>query len=206
MLLDVQPEGATHEADDCPYCTPEQQENTVPETLTDAEVQAKVDAAVAEATAPLVEKIAELETAETVTAEKAQVAELQSELDKALAAKKVAEDTLTASLDYLKSVEAAEVETAAREELKAQRVAELDGLLTEERIAERADAYTDMTEEAFTAALADMKAINPAVGAPTTIPTKTALTAVEVVNPTKSAGRAVIVDLYTAGVNVGAIA
>ena len=201
LLLSMKPEDAIHDADACAYCTPDNQENTVPDTLTDAEVEAKVEAAVAEATKANLARIAELESAQEVSTHGAEIAALQVQVDQALAAAKAAEDTLTATVKYLEDAEAEAKSASEREDLKVKRTAELAGLISDERIAERADAYTDMPEEAFTAILDDMRGrVAPSKDAEVTIPKATAMTASEGEAPGSNA-RSVIVDFYKAGVD-----
>ena len=172
-LLKTMPEGASHNAEDCAICGDDSLEGDEV-TYTDEELQARIDEAVAEATAPLTAKIEELETSEEEAAIKARITEattdlttkveeLQAQLDKAVLEAEAAKTELADTVSYLTSVEeekAAEEEATRIREERLTLVKEVASF-PEEHIAANIDRWASMDEEAFQAQVNDWKLITP---------------------------------------------
>ena len=184
LLLAEKPEGAEHDEAQCPVCTPDagtehdsnQGEPVSDTTYTEADLSARVDAAVAEATKPLIEKIGSFESAEgvaeieaAIAAAKAEgeekVAELQSELDTKtleLETVKKAHDELVALLE---ETEKAEKEAAELEARKTERVEQVKAEVSfpEDYVNDEfCDRLAAMSDEDFETNLAAWKALAPA--------------------------------------------
>lgn len=164
----------------------------MPETFT----QDELDAAVAAASAPLQQRLAELEAqvqetevgravTDAVAAKETTIAELQQQLDAAVAARTTAESTLTETEQYWADAIAAHeaaVELAARAQERAAKAKEL-GVFNDEYIAENAERFAAMTDEDFNARIEEWQLIaskREPVGfkaAVSNIPAQTALVA-----------------------------
>jgi DNA repair exonuclease SbcCD ATPase subunit len=154
-LLAEKPDGAVHEPESCPLCAMEDANagggNVT--TYTEDEVQARVSAAVAEATAPLEAKLNELtqtsETAAAVQAVRAElepkISDLQTQLDAAVleAANATAErDSIIAWLEAEKAAQEAEAAMKARMDERITKV---------KAVASFPDEYLEANKERFAA-------------------------------------------------------
>lgn len=191
-LLTEMPEGAVHDEDACPLCAMSLEDGGADDskggsmsdkTFTEVELQAAVDKAVADATAAMQAKLAELEgnqaletAVATAKAElEAQVADLQTKLDAAVAEAtqaKEAKEALETAVQAEKDEAAAAAEIAARIEDRTAKVKEI-GCFPDEYLTANAERFAAMSEEDFTARLDEWKAI----GKKEEIPAKTAFKA-----------------------------
>lgn len=221
-VLEAKSDVSTHDADDCPICTP----SVAPETSADAEggsvtyteeeLKAAVDAAVAELTT----KVQELEAAQKTSEIDAQVAEVKADLEGQIAELQNTIDTLTVErdaarqefADFKTELEQYAAEEAAAAELarvRAERIEKVKEVasFSEERIEERADVWASMSEEAFEALLADWREVAAASGKPASkkddeLPEGTAMTASrETKGSGESALRTVVRDFRSKGVD-----
>jgi hypothetical protein len=185
-LLAERPDGAAHDEDACPLCGAD--DNTKGgwmATFSEDELQAAIDAAVAEATAPLTSRIAELENSaqqselEQVKSEmEARIAELETKLDAAVLEATTAKDetaTLQQAWDDEKAAAEEAVAVAARREERIQKVKELASFPAE-YLEQNGDRFAAMSEEDFNARLEEWAAISKPPTS-STVPTKTALIA-----------------------------
>lgn len=207
-----------HDEATCPLCAMENVEThdtnpggSMPESFT----QAEVDAAVAAATADLQTRLEELgaqvrdtevgrAVADAVAAKEAEVSELQSKLDAAEAARTAAEHKLTETEQFWADAITAHEEQATVAARREQRVAEAKsaGVLSEDYVDEHADRFAAMSDEDFTARLDEWRAIAAATGASTTsIPSKTALVAARAADEKPTSALAYITDLRRARVD-----
>jgi hypothetical protein len=169
LLLEIKPDSAAH-PQDCPVCARTEEPEGSMKTYTEDEATALVKAAVAEATAPLSTRVAELETAAAAGATDAKVTEATSELTARVAAlqaeldattveaasHKEAHDQLVAMLDEAKAAETAAADKDARKAARIAQVTAAEGLtLPDEFIAANADRWADLSDEAFTAQLTE---------------------------------------------------
>jgi hypothetical protein len=175
LLLEQIPEGAIHDTEGCPFCSPDLSANSDGggdmKTYTEDEFTTAVQEAVAPIQAAAEAKVNELQSeldGLKVTQAKGEaegrIAELQVELDKAeinLTNANAKYDELVA---YLESVEAAKVEAAAQEALRETRAAALaeSTPLAQERIAEIVDRFIAMDDESFAALVEDYKTVSSA--------------------------------------------
>lgn len=133
-------------------------------TLTQAEHDTAVAAAVAEAVKPLAELRAELDALKSASAAAEtdqRVADLQSELDTLVAEKAAAETQLAAVTEYLANAaaEAAHAaEVAARVDARAAEVTEI-GLLPAEHIETAKARWAELDDDAWTDKVAEYRAI-----------------------------------------------
>lgn len=195
-LLAERPEGVTHEKDTCPLCvidslkseetinSPEGGNVSEGKTYTEAELDAKVEAA----TSGLNAKLAELEGSQRQSevdqalndakAEAdAKVAELQAQLDSAVVEATTAKEEKVAIEEFWASAieeETKNKEIAARKDSRLEKIAEVASL-PEEYLEKNADRFAAMSDEDFNARLEEWKVI--ASKTETTIPKRTALTA-----------------------------
>jgi hypothetical protein len=186
-LLAERPEGAEHDEDACVFCGSNDDDlgGGWMATFTDEELQAAVDAAVADATSPLKDRIAELETTaqqgewEQAKADlEARVTELEAKLDAAVleaTQAKEERDQLQADWDAEKaSVEEAKTVAARRDE-RLQKVREVASF-PDAYLEQNADRFAAMSDDDFNARLEEWTAISkPAASGG--IPKTTALTA-----------------------------
>jgi hypothetical protein len=177
LLLEQQPENASHDAENCPFCTESASEISNNDysigggdmkTYTEDEFTAAVTEAVAPLQAAAETKVAELQseieelrTSQARTELEGQIADLQANLDKAeirVAAAEAKYDELVAYLD----AEAAAVEQAAL--VQARREARREAVKTaapfaDEYIDANLDRWVAMEDEAFEAVIEDWKAV-----------------------------------------------
>lgn len=196
-LLEVMPEGAEHEAGSCPLCvamdaidhdrTPG---GVMPETFT----QDELDAAIAAASGPLQQRLAELEAqvketevgravAEVSAAKETEISDLQTQLDAATVARTAAETALAETQQYWADAIAAHeqaAEIAARKDERTAKAKEL-GVFTEDYVVSNADRFAAMSDEDFAARIEEWRLIAkrevPVGAAVSKIPAQTALAA-----------------------------
>lgn len=217
LLLERKPEAAKHEEANCPLCAMEtstsQDTNpggSMPETFT----QAEVDAAVAAATADLQTRLDELgaqvrdtevgrAVAEAVAAKDAEVSELQNRLDAAEAARTAAENQLQTVETFWAEAIAAHEERAVVEARRTERVAEAKaaGVLSDEYVDTNADRFAAMSDDDFKARLDEWRAIAAATAGKTSIPNTTVLSAARSTDEPPSSALAFIGDLRRARVD-----
>ncbi len=195
-LLAERPEGVTHEKDSCPLCaidsliteeninSPEGGNVSEGKTYTEAELNAKVEAA----TSGLVAKLAELEGSqkqsevdkalnEAKAQADAKINELQASLDAAVVeATKAKEDKAAVEQFWAEAIaeDTKNKEIASRKEERLVKIAEVASL-PEKYLEDNADRFAAMSEEDFVARLEEWKVI--AAKTEDIIPKKTALTA-----------------------------
>jgi hypothetical protein len=173
-LLADRPEGAVHDEGDCPICAADQggADAMSDRTFTEVELQAAVELAVAEATAPLQARVTELEssqhqsTLERAVAEakaeaEAAISELQAKLDAAVleaAQAKEAKEAAEAAWAAEKQAEEDAKELAARKEQRLSQVREV-ACFPENYLADNADRFAALAEDEFNARLEEWKAI-----------------------------------------------
>jgi uncharacterized coiled-coil protein SlyX len=223
-LLEVMPQGAEHKEGDCPICsvtaaeTIRTQGGVMPEQFT----QSDMDAAVAAATGPLQQRLAELEAqaqesevgkavAQAVGERETQIADLQTQLDTATAARTAAETKLAETEKYWVDTIAAHEEAvtmAARKEQRVGQATEL-GVFDAKYIEANADRFAAMSDEDFAARIDEWKLIAASAkpGEGKTPPATTAMVASRTETGTDTASklsrlaelRARNVDLRTLG-------
>lgn len=183
----------------------------MPETFT----QADLDAAVAAATADLQKSLEELgaqvrdtevgrAVAEAVATKETEVSGLQTQLDAAEAARTAAENKLTEVEQFWTDAIAAHEEAAAVAARRDSRVAEAKeaGVLSEEYVEEHADRFAAMSDEDFKTRLDEWRTIATQAGTKTTaIPAKTALVASRATDDKPSSALSYIGDLRRARVD-----
>lgn len=177
QLLAHRPDGATHDEETCPVCAGALGDD--PEgggwmaTFTEEEVQAAVDKAVAEATASLQSRIAELETSQQQqTLEQAvadakaelevQIADLQSKLDAAVleaAQAKEANEAMQQAWDAEKQAAEEAAQLAARRDERLAKVREV-AAFPDSYLEENADRFAALSDEEFAARLGEWAAIS----------------------------------------------
>ena len=174
LMLATKPSEASHDASLCPLCdgSVDGADSHTDDTLggdVSTYTQDELDTAVAEAVEPLQVKLdallaeqglAEFEARliEMTEAHEAKVAELQAEIDTAVAASEAAKaehDGLVSYLNEIQEAEAAEAALAARKEEVAAAVA---GIFSDEYVAERIEGWAALEVEAFEALVADWTA------------------------------------------------
>lgn len=174
LLLREKPSEASHDASLCPLCEESHDgDDTHADDTSGGDVttytQADLDNAVAEAVAPLQAKLdalleeqgqAEVENriTELTEAHEAKVAELQAEIDSAVAAAEAAKAERDELVQFLADAQAAQEAEAAAEARKAEIKEAVAGLFSEERIEERLETWASLEPEAFETILADAKA------------------------------------------------
>lgn len=217
QLLAARPEGAEHDEATCPLCAMETVDHdtnpggSMPETFT----QADLDAAVAAATADLQTRLEELgaqvrdtevgrAVAEAVAAKETEVSELQAQLDAAEAARTAAESKLTETEQFWADAIASHEEQATVAARRDERVAKAKeaSVLSEEYLEKNADRFAAMTDEDFAARLEEWRAIAAAAGTKNSaIPAKTALVAARSTEEAPASALAYIGDLRRARVD-----
>lgn len=195
-LLAGQPEGASHDVTDCPFCTPGVAEVASASTDSEGSVSdktytqeehdalasqvASLEATVAEMTKAAGASEIEARIADVEAKAKADVADAQGKLDTAVLEAQAAKDELAnvnafLAAEVASATEAAEIE--ARRETRIAAVKEFASF-PDAYLDEHADRFVAMSDEDFAAALDDWKAIAPAKAAgDETIPNVTAMTA-----------------------------
>ncbi len=174
LMLATKPSEASHDASLCPLCVAEVDGAEVhnDDTLggdVSTYTQDELDTAVAEAIQPLQAKLdallaeqglAEFETrlTEMTEAHEAKVAELQAEIDSAVAAAEAAKAEHDGLVSYLNEIQETEAAEAAFEARKAEVAAVVANLFSDEYIAERIDGWAALEAEAFEALVADWTA------------------------------------------------
>lgn len=188
QLLAEKPEGAVHDEETCDLCrASDDPEGGSMGTFSEEELQAAIDAAVAEATAPLQSRIAELEAAKKQEAEnsaqaelEAKITELESKLDAAVleaTQAKEEKDALQQAWDDEKAAAAEAEQVAARRDERLSQVKEL-ACFPDEYIEENGDRFAAMSDEDWNARLEEWKTVvKPKETASSGVPAKTALTA-----------------------------
>lgn len=177
-LLAERPDGAVHDEEACPLCAlndggaddlEEGGSMSDPVTYSEAELQAAVDKAVAEATASAHNKLAELESSQAIEAAVAQakadletqVADLQAKLDAAVleaAQAKEAKETLEKAWADEKAAEEAAKTLAARREERLAKVREVASF-PKEYLEENGDRFAALSDEDFEARLEEWRVI-----------------------------------------------
>lgn len=180
--------------------------------FTQEEVEAKIAEAVAAATDPLKNRIAELETAaqetevgqavaEAVAAKDTEISELQSKLDEAVAAKTAAESKLGETEQFWADAIAAHQEQEAFAARRAERIAKAKeaGIFEDEYLEEHADRFAAMDQEDFDARLAEWQLIAERSGTSTSpapsAPKPTAMQATRTPDGAKGSALALIGEL-----------
>lgn len=194
-LLEMMPEGASHDAASCGVCNGEFAESElaheIPEggtlkTYTEEEYNAllaqvaDLETKVNELDSVRQESEAEAKIAEAKAQFEAQVSDLQAQLDTAVLEAQAAKDEKDAVLTYFDQLKAEEEEASRIAALREERIEKVKEVASfpDDYIAARADAWAALDEEAFEAALADWKAIASKAGVtPEVVPTTTAMTA-----------------------------
>jgi hypothetical protein len=168
LLVDMKPDGVSHS---CPMCASEEPGGPVTtKTYTEDEVQAMVTAAVTKATSDLAAEIASMKESATAGEIDTKIAEATkpinervAELESQLEAKTVEAETAKAEAEGIKSwlqeQADADAATAARDERKAarlQQVKDAELNLKDEFLEAQADRWADLSDEAFADALQAM--------------------------------------------------
>lgn len=173
-LLEEMPEGASHDADGCPICNPENDDSFGGgdmKTYTEEEFTAAVQEAVAPLQAAAEARVAELEaqvTAMRASAEheeaKGQIAEVQAELDKAELRVSAAEQKYADLVAALEEAAAAEAEATARSERQTERLeaVKANASFSDEYVSNNIDRWVAMSDEDFAALIEDWKAVSAA--------------------------------------------
>lgn len=178
---------------------------SMPESFT----QADLEAAVAAATSDLQKRLEELgaqvrdtevgqAVAEAVAAKETEVSELQNKLDAAEAARTAAENKLSETEKYwtdaITSAEEAAQVAARREERVAE--AKKAGVLSDAYVDENAERFAAMSGEDFKARMDEWRAIAASAGTKTgEIPAKTALNAARATEDQPTSALSYIADL-----------
>lgn len=196
QMISEMPASASHEAADCPICTPQISEETggnMSDTFTKDEVEARVAAAVAEAVSPLAAELDAIRSGEEAAAVEARIAEAKAESEAAVAALQAELDAKAIELEaksqelaelvsLLEAEEARLAEEAALAARIEERVAAVTeaGAFSEEYVQENAARWASMDDEAFEVALADYKVLAEKAAAASSgskIPAQTVMTA-----------------------------
>lgn len=175
-LLANMPSGVSHDAAACPFCSA-LEDGDGADTPTGGDIvstftQEQLDAAVAEALAPLQAELDNIKAGqeeeavnaritELETAHAAQVADLQSQLDTATLKADTAEKQYNELVEALEAAANAEVEAAIFAAVREERIAQVKEVasFSEEHIEASADRWAAMDEEHFTASLSDWAAV-----------------------------------------------
>ncbi len=195
QMIAEMPASASHEAADCPICTPQISDTTggtMSDTFTKDEVEARVAAAVAEAVTPLRTELDTFRTGEEAAAVEARIEEaraeaeekvnaLQAELDAKAIELEAKTQELAELVTLLEAEEARVTEEAAAAARIEERTAAVNevGAFSEEYVQENAARWASMDDEAFEVALEDYKVLAEKAAATggSKIPVKTAMTA-----------------------------
>lgn len=222
QLLAAKPDEATHDEATCPLCAlgadathDTNSGGSMPESFT----QADLEAAVAAATSDLQKRLEELgaqvrdtevgqAVAEAVAARETEVSELQTKLDAAEAARTAAENKLSETEKYWTDAISAAEEAAQVAARRDERVAEAKsaGVLADAYVDEHADRFAAMSDEDFKARLDEWRAIAAAAGTKTDdIPATTALNAARATDAPPTSALAYIGDFRRDHVNPAAL-
>lgn len=213
-LLAQKPEGANHDPANCPFCANSELEQSggdhMTQTYSEEEVQSLVSKAVAEATKDLQDEIASLKQESEVDAKVAaavaeleeKIKELQSSLDTAVLeaeAAKAERESVMAWLEEETQRAEREAEIAKLREERLAQVAEVASF-PQDYLEHNAERWAAMSEEDFTAALEDYRAVS--IKKPEdAIPEATALVAArEIASEDKSAAKEIF-SLRRSGVD-----
>lgn len=202
LLLSMKPDAVEHDSDACLICAEKASSadnhdhpgggSVSDKTFTEAELQAAVDKAIAEATQPLQAKVSELENSQqqsevdkaisAVTAEKDEViADLQAKLDAAVIEVTQKGEAYAELEKFWTDAIAEKEETDAREARRDERLAKLaeEAGFPEEYLKENEERFVAMADEEFAARLEEYKALAAKNGTPkgTGVPVSTALKA-----------------------------
>lgn len=176
-LLNGIPEGVEHDSADCPICqsNTDTNEGGVSMEITQADLDAAVEAAVEAATKPLQDQIATLTASEEEVAIQArideatnplkeQVTELQAKLDVAVLEATQAKETLTSTVAYLEDVKGQEEALIALADAKEERLAKIAEVasFSEEFIATNGDRWALMAQEDFDTLIESFKQVSTA--------------------------------------------
>lgn len=172
-LLAEMPDGATHEADKCFFCTPDNNPSQGGDMKTYTEDD--FTAAVQEAVAPIKAELEALRTSHAESEVEARIAAIQAEADEKLVELQTAVDAQESRANELQkanedliaylAAEAQALEEAsllvARKEARKAAVNEVASF-TEEQIEAKLDRWAAMSDEAWEEYLDDLKAISTA--------------------------------------------
>jgi hypothetical protein len=173
-LLNIKPEGASHDKESCAFCNVSVASLSNPEggSVDKTYTEDELNVAIANATKDLETQITTLKTqteqsafegkvAEATAALTEQVKELESKLDGAVLEAQSHKEQYEALVAYLEAAKAeaeAQAEIAARRDERLEKVREVASF-PEEYLVERADAWAQLSDEDFEAAIADWKAL-----------------------------------------------
>jgi hypothetical protein len=201
LLLSVKPDGAVHDATACDWCSPviqatDETDRTEGGVLDVSITQEDLDKAVAAAVASLQAEVdalrqfkAEIESTDAAKAHEAAVAAVEAEkadLQAKLDAANIEVNEWKTKHDEVTAWLAAEAEMAEKEAqiaaLRDERVEAVKALqiFADDYVEENAQRYAEMTDEVFTASIADWKAIKATKssdGEEQELPTKTTFVA-----------------------------
>lgn len=177
LLLDLAPEGASHDTAACGFCSPSDTEDTM-DTFSPEQVEARVNEATAALQAQLRELQEQLGQTETAAAVEAAVAdavaplqtrvdELTAQLDASVAEARTATEKYDALVALLEEAEAARVAREEAEARKDERIAaarEAAPFFNDEDVAQRADRWCALDDDAFEAQLVDYRELAARVG------------------------------------------
>lgn len=178
-----EPEKAEHIVSDCSFCVESETAELIKEggepvskTYSEEEFNSAVKAAVDEATAPLVAKLAEVDASKAQEQADARIAELEAEHANAIDALKGELDTVKVEavaheqkyndvVSYLEAEKAAADEAAAIEARKSERLAAVKEVaaLDDEYVADNIDRWASMSDEDFGALTASWNAVKATV-------------------------------------------
>lgn len=171
QLLEVKPEGVEHDEASCPFCAMAEEVEAPNHIAPGGEVsdtftQEQVDAAIADAIAPLQDRVGELQKAaqetevgkavsEASAALQEQIDALQAQVDEATVRATAAEQAKTEVETFWAEAIQAETDKAERESRKTERIekAKAAGVLTEDYITANADRFAEWTDDEFAARL-----------------------------------------------------
>jgi hypothetical protein len=177
QLLELRPEGASHDESSCPFCNPDLETSEAHGTedlkggsvMTHTEEEytnlltqvAELEAKVTELEGDRRESQVEAKIAEAKAELEAQVADLQAKLDTAVNEAETVKKERDEIVAFLDEAKAMEEEAAALEQTKADRIAKVKEVanFSDEYIAQRAESWAKLDEDAFELVLADWAAI-----------------------------------------------
>lgn len=191
LLMQQIPEGATHDTEGCPFCSPDLSANSDGggdmKTYTEDEFTTAVQEAVAPLQAAAETKVSELQSeldaakaAHAKGEAEGRISELEVELDKAQICVANANTKYDELVAYLEGEEKAKLEAAAQETLRETRAAALaeSTPLAQERIGDIVDRFIAMDDESFAALVEDYKTVSASskeTETPVEIPRETAM-------------------------------
>jgi hypothetical protein len=172
LMHDVLLTAVSHESHpaDCPFCAAAAHDEEAP-VATDDDIKAAVDKATADAAAEITDLKAKLANHDRAATEAA-VAELQTKLDEAVAARKSAEEQLTAVTAYLEAEHAKAAEAAAAAARRDERVEAVraTAVFPDSYVDDNADRWARLAEDAWTTQLGEYQAIAASRPAPSDTP------------------------------------